>query len=147
MTTRIDMTHARASEMHSVNSAINAEVRYVPDIDKYKRPEYWAKAETEGDCEDYAIAKLLRLRNTYGWPPQVLDIGVCFTENNEGHAVLIVRGSDADWILDNRRAGVWPWDGTGYKWIEHTVEGSFRHWMYFPGGDKLVTTSSQQAPG
>ena len=40
-----------------VNKEINESVKYRRDIDLYQKPEHWTVAITEGDCEDYALAK------------------------------------------------------------------------------------------
>lgn len=54
-------------KLNRVNSAVNAAIRYRPDIETYNVSDRWATpsetlARQEGDCEDYAILKMAALR-------------------------------------------------------------------------------------
>jgi predicted transglutaminase-like cysteine proteinase len=90
-----------------VNRAINLAIRYVSDMTQHGVPDYWSSplatfASQTGDCEDYAIAKFLALREA-GVPAH--DLRLLLAQNrsaNEAHAVLAAR-QDGHWlILDNR---------------------------------------------
>jgi predicted transglutaminase-like cysteine proteinase len=96
-----------AARIQAVNSAINESIRYQSDlehhgmIDKWSAPLATLKSGT-GDCEDYAIAKYVALRQL-GIPAANLKVLlVRDTFSNQDHAVLAVR-RDASWLLlDNR---------------------------------------------
>ena len=42
-----------------INSDVNASVKYKTDLEQYDTPEIWREAGSFGDCEDYALLKLL----------------------------------------------------------------------------------------
>ena len=134
---RITLTDALKAQLESVNAAVNNDVRYVPDIVKYGRAEYWEnadKAGEEGDCEDEVLAKRQRLRDL-GWPQASLDVARCTDEKGEEHAVLIARTDQADMVLDNRQNSVWRWDqlsAFGYTFQAVTVGGSLLEWRSVP---------------
>lgn len=80
--------------------------KYVLDIDNYGMTDYWAVAReflyNGGDCEDYAITKLLSLR-WLGVDLQKLRIVVLQDTNlRVPHAVLAVYGNNDILILDNQ---------------------------------------------
>jgi predicted transglutaminase-like cysteine proteinase len=60
-----------------------------------------------GDCEDYVLLKRRKLMEL-GWPQSALLITVVRDENGEGHAILTVRTTRGDYILDNRQSGKDP---------------------------------------
>src|SRR5690606_7024803 len=75
------------------------------DIDNYGLDDYWAVAReflyNGGDCEDYAITKLLSLR-WLGLATERLRIVVLQDTNLRiPHAVLAVYDNDDIFILDN----------------------------------------------
>lgn len=91
-----------------VNRAVNLAIRYTSDVAQHGVPDYWSSplstfASEQGDCEDYAIAKFLALREA-GVAAE--DLRLLIAQNraaNEAHAVLAAR-QDGHWlILDNRR--------------------------------------------
>jgi len=91
-----------------VNRAINLAVKATSDLAQYGEVDFWASPlmtfeNSAGDCEDYAIAKLVALRLA-GIPNEDLRIVVLHdTVRGEDHAVAAAR-LDGHWLtLDNRR--------------------------------------------
>lgn len=85
-----------------VNQAVNASIRPRPDFPGHLYIQQGPDDEpTEGDCDDYARAKYLRLI-ALGFAASRLELATVRTETGEPHAVLIV---DGDIVLDNR----FPW--------------------------------------
>ena len=70
-----------------------------------------------GDCEDFQLQKRKRLRQA-GLPQRAMLMTVVLDENNEGHAVLMVRTDRGDLILDNKRNAVLSWQQTGYVFVK-----------------------------
>jgi predicted transglutaminase-like cysteine proteinase len=116
----LTLASTRYDLVQRINWEVNSNTIYKTDAEKYFTPEFWEAADGEGDCEDYALAKRNRLL-ALGVPLQDLRLCVVFTETEEGqrrlrlkragvmetegdHAVLVVRDSRSDWILDNRFA-------------------------------------------
>jgi predicted transglutaminase-like cysteine proteinase len=95
----------RRAQLDAVNRQMNHK-RYVIDPTNYGVPDYWATPiqflYLNGDCEDYAIAKYLSLRDL-GFDGDDLRI-VVLEDLNLGiaHAVLAVYLGDDIFILDNQ---------------------------------------------
>lgn len=92
-----------------VNRSVNAAVRYVSDYEQHGVADLWSSplatlATGQGDCEDYAIAKYMLLREL---GVAEADLKLLLVRDNavrQDHAVLGVR-VDGRWlVLDNRRA-------------------------------------------
>lgn len=100
-----------------VNSAVNTAVEPVTDEDAYGVQEYWAYPTTEGDCEDYVLAKRRKLMED-GFPASDLLITVVLQPNGAGHAVLTVHTDRGDFVLDNMRNKVELWSQTEYTYVK-----------------------------
>lgn len=126
---RVPYTFADFQQLVDVNFAVNQGTRYETDLAQYGVPEFWApiSAKGFGDCEDYCLTKMARLR-ALGWPQASLDIAVCYDAAGAGHAVLIAHLDRGDWVLDNNRDDPMPWKTAPYKWLEVSVGGSFETW-------------------
>lgn len=94
-----------ATQLQRINDYANQK-RYVLDLDNYGLEDYWAVAReflyNGGDCEDYAITKLLSLR-WLGMKTDRLRIVVLQDTNLRiPHAVLAVYAGSDIFILDNQ---------------------------------------------
>jgi predicted transglutaminase-like cysteine proteinase len=95
----------RMAQLDAVNRYMNR-AAYITDPVNYGVPDYWATPrqffQKDGDCEDYAIAKYMSLREL-GWPVDALRIVVLLDENLKlPHAVLVVRMDGRTYVLDNQ---------------------------------------------
>ena len=99
------------ARLDAVNRAVNDAVVYMTDMQQHGIEDLWSSplatfATLRGDCEDYAIAKYVALREA---GVAADDLRIVLARDNalgEDHAILAVR-QDARWlILDNRRAEV-----------------------------------------
>lgn len=129
----MEMTDARWAELEAVQAEVNSRVHYRTDMDLYRQADFWTVATTEGDCEDYALAKRQDLM-AKGWPVEALRLATCLTEAGEGHAVLTVDTDHGTYVLDNRWPHVKPWadlTGLGYRWLERQVPGQMA-WAQIP---------------
>lgn len=110
----------------SVTRRINRTV--VPVSDGEGDVDVWTVGRNAGDCEDSALAKraeLLRL----GFPPAALRLGIAVTRGGIGHAVLIVRTSAGDLVLDNRNDSVRSWHKTDLSWVKVQSGRDPRRWF------------------
>lgn len=83
------MSYPEIEDLERVNREVNA-LPYRSDADRYGLPGHMAEIDAHGgDCEDYALAKLNRLRRL-GWPLEALRLATCYTDTGEHHAVLDV---------------------------------------------------------
>jgi len=95
------------ARLGEINRAINLAVRPVSDRAQYGVDDHWTSplatlAAGAGDCEDYAIAKLVALHEA-GVPRENLRL-IIMRENatGEDHAVVAARVDGHWYILDNR---------------------------------------------
>ncbi len=88
--------------LSDVNSAVNAEVRLVSDIECVGREEFWSYPQKgEGDCEDFALEKRRRLVGL-GIPSASLTMAIVHHRTEYfPHAVLLVETDAGTWALDN----------------------------------------------
>ncbi|WP_027549136.1 transglutaminase-like cysteine peptidase [Bradyrhizobium sp. WSM2254] len=97
------------ARLDEANRAVNMAVRYVSDYAQHGEADRWSSpletfATAKGDCEDYAIAKYVALREA-GFPRE--DLRLVLVRDRavrQDHAVLAAR-LDGQWlVLDNRRS-------------------------------------------
>lgn len=90
-----------------INRAVNSAIRYTSDLAQHGVADRWTAplatfASGRGDCEDYAIAKYVLLRDA-GVPTD--DLRLLLVRDRavqQDHAVLAVRDAGRWLILDNR---------------------------------------------
>lgn len=112
-------------ELFSINAQVNRAIRPVNDGDN---DDQWAADVTSGDCEDFALTKRRKLISA-GWPSRSLRIAVARTAAGEGHAVLVVKTSQGDLVLDNRTSTIRPWNRTDLTWLKIQSEENPRLWL------------------
>ena len=104
--------NARAREgrarLGEINRAINLAIRPMSDPAQYGALDVWSSPlvtfpRGAGDCEDYAIAKFIALRQAGVSPDDLRIVIMRDTIRDENHAVAAAR-LDGRWLmLDNRR--------------------------------------------
>jgi predicted transglutaminase-like cysteine proteinase len=98
---------AGRERLDTVNRMVNAAIRYTSDFEQHGVADVWSAplatfASGRGDCEDYAIAKYVLLREAGVAAEDLRLLLVRDTLIRQDHAVLAVR-EDGRWlILDNR---------------------------------------------
>ncbi|MBI1384932.1 MAG: transglutaminase [Rhizobiales bacterium] len=125
---RFSLDNARWKDLEEVNDVVNRTVWPASDRAVYGIRERWALPRTFGDCEDYVLLKR-RLLMDRGWPASALLIAVVIDEAGEGHAVLVARGAEGDFVLDNRNAAILPWSQTVYQFIKRQSYRNPREWV------------------
>ena len=75
----------------------------------------WQVGARNGDCEDYALAKQVRLRAA-GLPAGAVRLATARLAHGELHAVLTVDTDRGTLVLDNLHARVMPWRSLDYAW-------------------------------
>jgi predicted transglutaminase-like cysteine proteinase len=97
------------ARLEEANRAVNAAIRYVSDYAQHGEADRWSAplatfATAKGDCEDYAIAKYVALREA-GYPREQLRLVLVRDRAvRQDHAVLAAQLDDRWLILDNRRS-------------------------------------------
>jgi len=106
----VDNAKAREgrARLGEINRAINLAIRPMSDLAQYGAIDIWSSplvtfANGAGDCEDYAIAKFVALRQAGISPDDLRIVIMRDTIQGEDHAVAAAR-LDGHWLmLDNRR--------------------------------------------
>src|SRR5450756_344387 len=106
----VDDARARdgRARLGEVNRAINLSIKATSDWAQYGEIDVWSSplvtfAHGAGDCEDYAIAKFVALRQAGISPDDLRIVVMRDTIRGEDHAVAAAR-LDGRWLmLDNRR--------------------------------------------
>ena len=94
------------AQLSAVNQGVNRLMRYTEDRIAYGVGDYWARLEEtvargEGDCEDFATAKMWVLA-ALGVPLEQMQLILLRDKwRNEPHAVLAVHLNGRAYILDN----------------------------------------------
>jgi predicted transglutaminase-like cysteine proteinase len=106
----VDLGRAREgrARLGEINRAINLAIHPMSDLTQYGEIDVWSSplatfASGAGDCEDYAIAKFVALRQAGVAPDDLRIVIMRDTIRGEDHAVAAAR-LDGRWLmLDNRR--------------------------------------------
>ena len=143
---RSQIGRAPIDQLRAVNRFLN-EWRYKPDDQNYGRRDYWATPleflRRSGDCEDYAIAKYVTLRELGFAPEQLRLVVVRDVVRDLAHAVLAVYLDDEVYILDNLTRAVLPQDRISNYVPYYSINEETR-WAHMPPADTLLSARSQR---
>lgn len=123
------------SLLDAVNLEVNNSVSQVTDLEGFGVIENWripaigSFINDIGDCEDFALAKRKILMDRYGFSPDALSMSVLRRRDGDIHAVLMVRTSYGDFVLDNLNDDIRAWNQTGYQWIKKQAFGNPSKWI------------------
>ncbi|OQM76588.1 transglutaminase-like cysteine peptidase [Manganibacter manganicus] len=130
----IELTRKLWAKIIDVNNAVNTSVAPHTDIEIWGKEEVWSyPANGLGDCEDYALEKRRELMRA-GVPAGDLLMTVARQPNGEGHAVLTVRTSMGDFILDNLEPKVRAWNDTPYTYLKRQSTTNSGVWVSISDG-------------
>ncbi len=132
-TARLPMTRELMRKLASVNVKANAKILPRTDMQIWGREEVWSYPVMRdgvlvGDCEDYVMTKRRMLMDA-GIEPANLLITVVLQPNGDGHAVLTVRTTGGDYILDNLNNRVLHWQRTPYTYLKRQSERHSGVWL------------------
>lgn len=132
--TPIELTRSLWAEIVAINNDVNTSVTPLTDMEMWGVEEYWSyPTNGAGDCEDYALEKRRRLMQL-GVPAGDLLLTVARQPNGEGHAVLTVRTSLGEFILDNLETRVLAWNETEYTYLKRQSERNSGVWIAINDG-------------
>lgn len=124
--------------VRAVNGKVNRRLTYKTDLELYQLPDFWTRATSQGDCDDYAVTKAMMLLDE-GFPIENMRLATCWVETGEYHAILIVRVEDGDWIMDNRNHFIVRLEDTSrppYKLHKLQIPGT-NEWEFAVGAPEL----------
>lgn len=115
---KIRLSPERWRTLNETNQRINRKITPVTDQEHWGKIESWdIPRDGKGDCEDYVLLKRQELASL-GFSRRAMLVTVVIDENDEGHAVLMVRTDKGDLILDNKHNAVKAWHETGYIFVK-----------------------------
>jgi predicted transglutaminase-like cysteine proteinase len=141
--TAVALSEQRWRELLDVNGFANHTITAATDLANYHAEEVWALPGTYGDCEDYVLLKRKWLVDR-GWPTGALLVAVVFDEIGDGHAVLLVRTTRGDFVLDNKTDAIRLWQETPYRFVKRQSVSDPNRWVSV--GDPRSTAWSTAAP-
>lgn len=117
------------AEIIEVNNSVNTRIMPKTDLENYGVEDYWTFPDNGyGDCEDYALEKRRELMSA-GVPAGDLLITVARLANGDGHAVLTVRTSLGEFILDNLETKVLSFADTDYTYLKRQSAENSGVWV------------------
>jgi predicted transglutaminase-like cysteine proteinase len=129
----VNMTADAWAVVKQVNLTVNKTITPATDKEVYGVEEYWAYPTTAGDCEDYALLKR-RILIQRGFSVSNLLMTVVRKADGEGHAVLTLRTTQGDYILDNLDDDVKLWNQTPYSFIKRQASYNAGRWVTIEDG-------------
>lgn len=130
----VELTRGLWAEILAINNAVNVTVTPRTDMDMWGREELWSyPIDGIGDCEDYVLEKRRQLMQL-GVPAGNLLVTVVRQSNGEGHAVLVVKTSRGEFVLDNIEPRVLAWTDTEYTFLKRQSERNSGVWVQIEDG-------------
>jgi predicted transglutaminase-like cysteine proteinase len=131
--TPVQLTRKLWAAIVDINNNVNVAVEPRTDMEMWGQEEHWSYPEGFGDCEDYVLEKRRQLM-ALGVPAGSLLITVVRQPDGSGHAVLTIRTSAGEFILDNLEPRVLAWADTEYTYLKRQSERHSGVWMQINDG-------------
>ena len=133
--------------LNKINKSVNNSIEPVTNLEHWGTMlDHWDyPIDGKGDCKIYALFKR-KLLIDLGFPRQALLMTIVRDLAGEGHAILTVKTDRGEFVLDNLRDEIVPWDATGYQFIKRQAQEDPNVWLDLGGaktfsGAKTATTS------
>ncbi len=116
-------------ELERVNKWVNAHIEPITDLEHWGVIDQWDyPSDGKGDCEDFALLKR-KILLAEGFPRQALLMTVVKDADHEGHAILTVKTSGGDFVLDNLSGEMKLWDRTNYRFVKRQAQSDQNVWV------------------
>lgn len=122
---------------------VNRTVNRIPamtDMEIYGVEEFWTYPADAADCEDFVLRKR-KLLLERGFSASNLLITVVLQPDGSGHAVLTVRTTGGDYILDNLRGEIRNWADTEYTYLKRQDSADPGKWSKINDGRDTTAVS------
>jgi predicted transglutaminase-like cysteine proteinase len=138
----IIMSQTAWRDLTRINRYVNQTIKPLTDMDHWGVLEKWSyPTDGYGDCEEYALQKR-KLLIEAGWPREALLITVVRDQNDEGHAVLMVKSDKGEFVLDNENERIVPWTETGYRFVKRQSQSNPNVWVSLGDESTAAATAS-----
>ena len=116
--------------VRKLNRRINSEITAKSDQELYGKEEEWSFPGGAGDCEDFALLKRRILIEEFGLSASNVLLTVVRRENGEGHAILTLRTTEGDFLLDNLHPAVRLWSAVKeYTFLKRQASDDAGQWL------------------
>jgi len=130
--------------VRQINARVNHDITPMTDKELYGKDEFWTYPDSgAGDCEDFVLLKR-RMLMEKGFAAGDLLITVVRKPDGEGHAVLTVRTTQGDFVLDNLNNDVKLWTETSYRYLKRQASFHAGRWVSIENGDAVMVSSVGQ---
>ncbi len=114
----IPFTAETSELLDAVNRYVNHTIIAKTDLEHLNQIDQWdLPTDGIGDCEDLQLLKRKMLVEA-GVPRRAMRMTVVLDNLGAGHALLTVRTSAGDFVLDNLVPDVLPWRKAGYVFVK-----------------------------
>ena len=138
----VKLTRAVWQQIVAVNARVNGAVRPLGDETHWGVVDSWDyPSDGFGDCEDYQLLKR-KLLVEAGLPRRALRMTVVIDEKREGHAVLMVRTDQGEFVLDNKTRAIRRWFETGYVFVKREGQDG-PIWVSLGGATSPMVTANR----
>jgi predicted transglutaminase-like cysteine proteinase len=130
---------SRWRKMNLVNNSVNAAI--TPRANVHRLGTHWRAAPREGNCNDYAVTKRHELLKA-GWSSSSLLLAeVTLISTGEHHLVLVVKGAQINWVLDNLRGDIVTLTMAQNDYVLNRMESSAdsRYWIDLSKPTRIAT--------
>jgi len=116
--------------LNSINRHVNQTIQPISNFDHWGTLlDHWDyPKDGKGDCKIYALWKRKLLMDA-GLPRQALLMTIVRDLDGEGHTILTVKTNRGEFILDNLRDDIRPWDETGYRFLKRQSQENPNVWV------------------
>lgn len=126
------MTSRKMAAMQRVNNSVNRAIVERSDQEAFGKKEHWAYPARYGDCEEFALAKRAKLISA-GFKPSNLKLTMSRLPWGEAHAVLVVRTTAGDYVLDNLTNKVLPVSQARMRFVKMQSPRNAADWVRISG--------------
>ncbi len=129
--------------VRQINASVNRAITPMTDKELHGKDEYWSYPDGTGDCEDFVLLKRKKLMQK-GFAAGDLLVTVVRKPDGEGHAVLTLRTTQGDYVLDNLNNEVKLWTETPYRYLKRQASFHAGRWVSIENGDAVMVSSVGQ---
>ncbi|QXX73656.1 transglutaminase-like cysteine peptidase [Methylovirgula sp. HY1] len=137
----INLTATTWRILNKINHHVNRIIIPISNLDHWGTMlDHWDyPKDGKGDCKIYALWKRKLLLDA-GFPRQALLMTIVRDQNGEGHTILTVKTNRGEFILDNMREDIRPWNATGYHFYKRQSQTNPNIWVSIVDPDNRVSS-------
>ena len=139
----VRLTKKTWTALQHVNKRVNELIEPITNLEHWGTiVDHWDyPVDGKGDCKIYALFKR-KLLIVQGFPRQALLMTIVRDLDGEGHAILTVKTDRGEFVLDNLRDEIVPWNATGYRFIKRQAQDDPNVWLDLGGVKGVVAANS-----